>query len=166
MVEGHLQHLSLCFISDSNTHNVSFVYQLQTMMVDYLKETLPPISKIVYLSDGCGAQYKNYENFVNLHCHKNDFGISAEWVFFTTSHGKSLCDGIDSTAKYHTTKRSLERPLNNQILDYESMLTLCQEEMPSIKFFGISKETTTDLRKNLPKWFTDGKTILVKMIYL
>ena len=32
--EGHLQHLSLCFISDNNTHDTNFVYQIQTMMVD------------------------------------------------------------------------------------------------------------------------------------
>ena len=39
------------------------------------------------------------------------------------------------------------------------MLALCQEEMPSIKFFGICKETLTDVRRNLQERFTDGKTI-------
>ena len=51
-----------CFISDDNAHDTSFVYQIQTVMVDYLKEILPHISKIVYFSDGCRAQYKNYKN--------------------------------------------------------------------------------------------------------
>ena len=36
---------------------------------------------IVYFLDGCRAQYKNYKNFINLRCHKNDFGIDAEWAF-------------------------------------------------------------------------------------
>ena len=115
--ESHLQHLSLCFISDGNTNDTSFVCQIQTMMVDYLKETLPHISKIVYFSDGCGARYKNYKNFINLCCHKNDFGIDTEWVFFTTSHGKLPCDKIGGAIKRH-------RPLNNHILDYESRLTI------------------------------------------
>ena len=39
------------------------------------------------------------------------------------------------------------------------MLALCQDEMPSIKFFGVSKETMTDVRRTLWKLFTDGKTI-------
>ena len=54
-------------------------------MVENLKETFLHISKIsqmVYFSDGSGAQHKNYKNFINLCCHKNDFGIDAEWVFF------------------------------------------------------------------------------------
>ena len=120
--EGHLQHLSLCFISDNNTHDRSFVYQIQTIMVDYLKETLPRISKTVYFSDGCGEQYKNYKNFINMCCHKNDFEIDAEWGFSATSHGKSPCDGTAGAVKCHTAKRSLQRPLNNQIRDYQSML--------------------------------------------
>ena len=111
------------------------------MMVDYLKETLPHITKIVYFSDGCGAHYKNYKNSINLCCHKNDFGIDTEWVFFTTSHGKLPCDKIGGAIKRH-------RSLNNHILDHESRLTIYLEEMPSIKVFGISKETMTDVRKN------------------
>ena len=31
--------------------------------------------------------------------------------------------------------------------------------MSSIKFFGISKETMTNVRRNPEKWFTDGKNI-------
>ena len=80
------------------------------MMVDYLRETLPYIGKIVYLSDGCGAQYKNYKNVC---CHKNNFAIDAEQGFFVTSHGKSLCDGISGAVKHHTAKMSLQRPLNS-----------------------------------------------------
>ena len=83
------------------------------MMVDYLRETLPYIGKIVYLSDSCGAQYKNYKNVTNVYCHKNNFAIDAEQGFFVTSHGKSLCDGISGAVKRHTSKMSLQRPLNS-----------------------------------------------------
>ena len=79
--------------------------------------------------------------------------------FLATSHGKLPYDGLGGVVKCHTAKGSLQRPLNNQILDYESMLTLCQEEMPLINFYGISKETMTGVRRNLQKWFTEGKTI-------
>ena len=39
-------------------------------------------------------------------------------------------------------KRSLQRSLNYQILDYKAILDLCENEMMSIKFFGIFKEST------------------------
>jgi len=154
-----LRHMSLCFISDDNIHDTSFVYQVQTITISHLKATLPHINKLYYYSDGCGGQYKNYKNFTNLLYHEKDFGISAEWVFFATSHGKSPCDGIGGAVKRHTAKRSLQRPLNNQIITYLQMLELCEEEMPSIKFFGISKEDMTAVRSFLQKRFAEGKTI-------
>ena len=43
--------------------------------------------------------------------------------------------------KRHVAKRSLQGSLNNQILYYKSMLDLCENEMMSIKFFGICKES-------------------------
>ena len=41
--DGSLQHDSLCFISDNNNHDISFLYQVQTMLVDYLKANHPHI---------------------------------------------------------------------------------------------------------------------------
>ena len=43
--------------------------------------------------------------------------------------------------KRHVAKRSLQSSLNNQILDYKAILDLCENEMMSIKFFGICKES-------------------------
>ena len=91
-------------------------------MVEFLKERLPNVTEINYVSDGCGGQYKNFKNFFNLFSHKVDFSIKAEWIFFATSHGKSPCDGIGAVVKLHTAKRSSQRPLNNQILNYRSVL--------------------------------------------
>ena len=41
--------------------------------------------------------------------------------------------------KRHVAKQNLQRSLNNQILDYKAILDLCDNEMMSIKFFGICK---------------------------
>ncbi|KAG1662397.1 Ribosome biogenesis protein NOP53 [Nymphon striatum] len=49
--------------------------------------------------NGASSQYKNYKNLQNLLKHKEDFGITAEWQFFATAHGKSPCDGIGGTVK-------------------------------------------------------------------
>ena len=133
--DGNLQHYSLCFISDDNTYNTSFAHKIQTLLVEFLKHRLPNVTKIYYVSDGCGRQYKNFKNFLNLCLHKEDFSIKAEWIFFATSHRKSLCGGIGGVVKCHAAKRSLQRPLNNQILSYRVVLEVCQEEMKSIIYY-------------------------------
>ena len=46
---------------------------------------------------------------MDLCSHKNDFGISAEWVFFVTGYCKSPCDGIIGAVKRHAAKRSLPK---------------------------------------------------------
>ena len=75
------------------------VYYIQHIFTDHLKLILPHIQKIEYFSDGCAGQCKNRKNLYNLCQHKFDFGITAVWNFFATSHGKSPCDGIRGTVK-------------------------------------------------------------------
>ena len=157
--DRNLQHYSIYFISDDNTHNTSFDYKIQTLLVKFLKQRLPNVTKIYYISDGCGGQYKNFKNFLNLCSHKEDFSIEAECIFSATGHGKSLCDGIGGAVERHAAKRSLQRPLDNQIPDYRAVLEVCQEEMKSIIFFGIDKEDMVEVREKMEKRFRDGKTV-------
>ena len=42
--------------------------------------------------------------------------------------------------KRHVAKRSLQRSLNNQILDYKAILDFCENEMTPITLSGICKE--------------------------
>ena len=65
-------------ISDDNTDDTSFVYKIQTLLVEFLKQRLPNVTKIYYVSDGCGAQYKTFKNFLNICSPKEDFSIKAE----------------------------------------------------------------------------------------
>ena len=44
---------SLCFISDDNTHDTAFVYEVQTMMTEYIKAKYPHIKGLHYFSDIC-----------------------------------------------------------------------------------------------------------------
>ena len=39
--------------------------------------------------------------------------------------------------------------MNYQILDYQAMPNVWEEEMRKIKFFGISKETMNEVHKSL-----------------
>ena len=62
--------------------------------------------------------------------------------------------------KRHVAMRSLQRSLNNQILDYKSILDLCENEMMSIKFFGICKESMISV-ENLEIIYRGGDTVAV-----
>ena len=45
----------------------------------------------------------------------------------------------------HLAKQSLQRPLNNQILDYKAILDLRENEMMLTKFFRICYESMTSV---------------------
>ena len=132
---------------------------MQILFTTYIRKFHPFITKLYYFSDGCAGQYKNYKNFLNLCHHKHDFGLEAEWIFFATSHGKSPCDAIGGIVKRHVTKRCLQRPLNNQILNYKDFLTICKTEIPEVSFFGISKARMIEVRQIMQQRYDLGKTI-------
>ena len=64
--------------------------------------------------------------------------------------------------KKHAAKRSFQRSLNNQILDYKAILDLCENEMMSIKFFGICEENMISVENlETEKWYEGGDTVPV-----
>ena len=48
--------------------------------------------------------------------HEDDFEVKAEWNFFATSHGKSVCDGIGGTIKRAVAKNSVRPHFDSRIL--------------------------------------------------
>ena len=71
--------------------------------------------------------------------------------------GKSSCDGIGGFAKRYVAMGSLQRPLNNQILNYKSVLALCTDEIKNIIFFDISQGEI--VCKELKDRFDPGKIV-------
>ena len=157
--EDNIRHETICFISDDMEHDTCFVYQVQKLTSSHMKEKMPHITKVYYFSDGCGGQYKNFKNFVNLCLHYEDFAMDAEWIFFATSHGKSPCDGVGGTVKRTTARASLQRPVNNQIMDVHAMFKCCVEHIKTIRFVLIQKVDMTSVRKFLNARFENGRTV-------
>ena len=59
--------------------------------------------------------------------------------------------------KWHVAKRSLQRSLYNQILDYKAILDLCENNMMPIKFFEICKESMISVKNlEIEKWYEGG----------
>ena len=66
--------------------------------------------------------------------------------------------------KQHVAERSLQRSLNNKFLDYKAILDFWENEMMSIKFFGICKESMiSDENLEIEKWYEGGNTVPVTL---
>ena len=151
--ENELIETSICFISDDLNHDLCLVYQILSDTVKFVKQNMNTnVSMIHYFSDGCAGQYKNCKNFINLCLHKNDFSINCSWNFFATSHGKSPCDAI-GTVKWVTSKASLQRTIENQILSVSDMYHFCKETITGIHFFQIQAQEMVNVRDFLNQRF-------------
>ena len=158
--DGVLVVRSLCFISDDLNHDVDMVYKILKETVSYILEHVNEECKLVhYYSDGCAGQYKNYKNFLNLCCHKEDFGIDCKWNFFATSHGKSPCDGVGGTVKRLAARASLQRPYDKQLLSAQEVFTFYKEEIKGIEFIFISQADMEITRMTLEPCYTNAKTV-------
>ena len=80
----------------------------------FLKLLLLNLKHIHCFSDGTASQYKNLTNLAH---HSVDIGITAEWVFFSTSHGNSPCDGIGGTVKRLVARASLQASMTDKIFN-------------------------------------------------
>ena len=85
--------------------------------------------------------------------------MDVEWIFFTTSHSKSPCDGVGGFVKCYVMKSSLQSSLRDQILSYQSMLDLCVREISSITSFSISQEEMVNVHADLEDRFAKSKTV-------
>jgi len=130
-----LKHVSFVVISENSSHDTIAVHLFQKVLINFLSKKITTPQKMIYFSDGCAAQYKNRKNFVNLCNHGADFGMSAEWHFFATSHGKGPCDGVGGTVKRMAARASLQRPLHDQILTPRQLFDFAVAEIKTVNFY-------------------------------
>ncbi|CAN8008965.1 unnamed protein product [Ixodes pacificus] len=147
---------SFSFISDCLEHDAVAVSVFQSEVIKILKQDLPQIRKIHYFSDGASSQYKNKKNFANLCQHENDFGISAEWNFFATSHGKSACDGVGGTVKRLAARASLRSTFENQIMTPQQLFTWAKNNIGGITILWVLKEMVEEKRARLTPRFSSA----------
>jgi hypothetical protein len=93
------QEIPYVIASDEQSQNKEVVFAFMVKMIEFIKLKNPKIKKLIIFTDGCGGQFKNRYNFMNLLHAQSDFGVEIEWHFFATSHGKSVCDGIGGVIK-------------------------------------------------------------------
>ena len=157
---GEERHLSFVIISDCLQHDTIAVFQFQSSLLSFLKETLPcKPKKIIYFSDGAASQYKNRKNFLNLCHHENDFGIKAEWHFSATSHGKGACDGVGGTVKRLVAKASLQKPFDEQIITPIELFEWASANIQGTVFRFSSCSDYEQTKQMLEPRFASSRTV-------
>lgn len=149
---------SLVIISECLHHDTIAFHVFQRYLIQFITTYLINIKKIIYFSDGASAQYKNKKNFINLCHHEEDFGITAEWHFFPTSHGKGPCDGLGGTLKRLASRTSLQR-INNPIQTPQDLFTWASESLPNIACRFVTNEEYDEEEKILETRFKKAMTI-------
>ncbi|MCP3667236.1 MAG: hypothetical protein GY696_32870, partial [Gammaproteobacteria bacterium] len=157
--KGELKHASFIVISDCLTHDTVAVHLFQRQLMIFLEDKLErKPTKVIYFSDGAASQYKNYKNFINLCCHKEEFGCKAEWHFFATSHGKNACDGLGGTVKRLAARKSLQSPYGDQIMTAKDLFNFATS-LPSIAAKFCSQKDYDEEAMYLKERILSGGTI-------
>ena len=159
---GEIQHLSYVIISECLNHDTTAVYLFQKCFISFLKKVIPAtqmIKKMIYFSDGAASQYKNRKNFLNLCHHKEDFGLSAEWHFSATSHGKGACDGLGGTVKRLAARASLQRPYDQQIMTPRQLFDWATKTISTVHFEYCTTDDHEREKNYLEQRFQASQTI-------
>lgn len=156
-----VSHRSLVIISDCNNHDAVAVHVFLKIVTNFVKNISANAEKIYYFSDGAPQQFKNFKNFVNLYYHDDDFGISAEWHFFATAHGKGPCDGIGGTVKRMAARASLQLPADRQITTPFELFTWASQpnNLPNIAVQFSPLDDYTVASDSLVSRFAKTKSI-------
>ena len=73
-------------------------------------------------------------NFINICHHEEDFGLKVKsHNFFSTSHGKSPCDGCGAVVKRTVRRASLQRTSEKPILNPKDMYDYVSENIDGIR---------------------------------
>lgn len=156
-----IEHRSLVIISDCLKHDAVSVYAFNKIIVKYLKENFPIVSKIYYISDGAPQQYKNYKNIINLCKHKEDFNVEAEWHFFATAHGKGPCDGLGASVKRSAARHSLQSDHNDPILNATDLFNFLNttSRIQKIDFVFFKESEYESIKNSLESRFATKKRV-------
>ena len=113
-------------------HDAVLVYSFQKVVLKYLQIKLPFNIKVIYFSDECAGQYKNYKNFLNLMNHRDDFRLDAGWKSFVTSPGKNECDNVGRNVKRLAAHAGLHWPKDKQTLTPRQLYEFSRTEITGL----------------------------------
>lgn len=92
---NEVKHKSLVVVSDELAHTASTVFAIIKQVIPQVKELLPKVEMVHYMTDSPTSQYRNKQIFSIIANHDRLFpDIKASWLYFDAGHGKGPCDGV------------------------------------------------------------------------
>lgn len=79
------------------------------------------------------------KNVSDLTYDMQDFEREGTWNFFAASHGKGQYDGLGGTIKRLSSKTSLQRPFDSQLLDSEDLFQWARDSLKSANVIWVSE---------------------------
>ena len=79
--------------------------------------------------------------------------------FFTTSHGKSPCNGLDGTIERKLITESLSRTKISFIVIALQAYEFCKNTLPTVEFFFVPKDDLIKVRTKLKTRYSCGHTV-------
>lgn len=142
-----LKHRTLMFISDDLDHDSDLVEEIQDKTMEIVKKDYPLTTNVEYLTYSCAAQYKNKKSFLYLCEHEKKHKVKAKYNYHPTSHGKSMCDAASACAKRKVAYASLQRLLDNEIINAQDVFNYLKSTDWNIDFVMIYKVDVDKRRK-------------------
>lgn len=95
----------------------------------------------------------------NLQHHKRDFGISAEWHFTPTAHGKSGPDGVAACFKREARRASLLAKPTNTILNMAALFYWVKKYDKDVGIYYYSLADHERMQRRLNNRFVNAERL-------
>ncbi|XP_045199124.2 uncharacterized protein LOC123553489 [Mercenaria mercenaria] len=126
-----------CSMSDCLKHNPAGIWGHLKPVLEHVKENIPTVKHLYFLSDGPSTQYKNKENFFLLSTYPFEMHFSAvNWSYTEAGHGKGAPDGVGATVK-----READRLVSHghDIIDADTLYQKLTDGMIGLKLFLVKE---------------------------
>lgn len=154
---GQENPISFIILNDDISHGKDQVWFYERLIIDSVKKDFPHLTHVVFVSDGCAGQFKNKCSLKNLNYTTQDFGITAEWIFSPTSHGKSAADGVGGQMKRNVQRRVLAG--NCEVYNARDFYNCAKSFAGKTRLFCVSQEEVSNFHTMLNQRWANCKTI-------
>ena len=96
---GNQQHFSRVGVTKEKSHTIATTLAFLKEIQPKLKEKLPDLQTVHYITDSPSSQYRNKSAAALLANHHIMFGTTSTWHWLEAGHGKGPCDGIGGSVK-------------------------------------------------------------------
>jgi hypothetical protein len=151
LVSEKMECIPFAIISNASKQDKFTVYTFIETILKEMKEQYPHVTQLRIWSDGAASQFKSIFTMSTMFLFGWILTLVVSWIFFVTSHGKSLVDGIGATVKEAVARRvrTGEVTINSVEDFYKAAHAAC----PNMKVRYVDEEAIKKNKPTLEKLF-------------